>query len=87
MSFDITLNDYSSGLACLHIVDARHGNPLNAWEKMGRPNFPTPSQQQQLRQAAQLPAAIVVNVVDGRLRVMAEPNALIVIQFINLTAK
>ena len=85
LSFDISLNGGTGGLACVHVVDATHGNPLNAWDTMGRPDFPTPEQQKQLRRAAQLPAAKVVNVIDGKISVLAEPDALIVVQFVGLT--
>ncbi|MDR3613832.1 MAG: glycosyl hydrolase [Candidatus Obscuribacterales bacterium] len=84
LTFDITLSDAGNGLACVHTVDETHGNPLNAWNAMGCPNFPTPEQQQKLRQAAQLPAAEVVQLKEGKLSVTAQPNALIVIQFISL---
>jgi xylan 1,4-beta-xylosidase len=83
-SFDITLSDNFSGLACVHVVDATRGNPLKAWEAMGRPAYPTPPQQKLLRRAAQLPPASVVPIDDGRLTVVAEPHALIVIQFIRV---
>jgi xylan 1,4-beta-xylosidase len=83
VTFEITLNDHSNGLACVHVVDATHGNPLGAWDVMGRPDFPTPAQQLLLRRAAQLPPATVATVTDGKLSVTAEPDALIVIQFIN----
>ena len=41
--------------AIIWTVDKHHGSPLTTWEAMGKPNFPTPAQQQILRQAAQLP--------------------------------
>jgi xylan 1,4-beta-xylosidase len=82
ITFDITLNNNSAGLACVHVVDAKHGNSLGAWDDMGRPDFPTPSQQQLLRRAAQLPPASVITLTDGKLSVVAEPDALVVIQFI-----
>jgi xylan 1,4-beta-xylosidase len=36
----------------VEIVDPQHGSALEAWKAMGRPEFPTPQQYQQLRQAA-----------------------------------
>ncbi len=82
ITFDIKLNDYSASLACINVVDAQHGNPLTAWHEMGCPDFPTPVQQQELRRAGQLPPATVTKLVDGKLSVTAEPDALIVIQLI-----
>ena len=84
LTFDITLSGYDSGLACVHTVDHQHGNPINAWIEMGSPDFPTPEEQRQLRQAAQLPSATVALVTGGKLSITAQPDALIVIQFINL---
>lgn len=46
-------------------VDGDHGSPLAAWEAMGRPDFPSRRQQQQLRDAAQLPLPQVVALSSG----------------------
>ena len=83
LTFDIALSDTANGIACVHTVDATHGNSVSAWNAMGSPDFPTPEQQQKLRQAAQLPAAEVVLLKDGKMSVTAQPDALIVIQFIS----
>ncbi len=50
-----------AGLAGAHVasitgVDRNYGSPLDAWENMGRPAFPTQQQQEELRRAGQLPA-------------------------------
>jgi xylan 1,4-beta-xylosidase len=37
-------------------VDHEHGDVQPAYEKLGSPHYPTPSQIKDLRQAAQLPA-------------------------------
>jgi xylan 1,4-beta-xylosidase len=37
-------------------VDPEHGSALNAWEAMGKPDFPTRQQQELLREAGRLPA-------------------------------
>jgi xylan 1,4-beta-xylosidase len=42
--------------ARLSVVDPGHGSALSAWESMGRPDFPSPRQQEQLRAAAILTA-------------------------------
>ena len=41
--------------ATVQVVDAHHGSPLATWEAMGRPDFPSRQQQQQLRDAAESP--------------------------------
>ncbi len=38
-------------------VDPDHGSALKAWEAMGKPDFPTRQQQEQLRRAGELPPA------------------------------
>ena len=40
--------------ARIQMVDRDHGNALAAWEKMGKPDFPSREQQQKLRRAAEL---------------------------------
>jgi xylan 1,4-beta-xylosidase len=42
--------------AVVHRVDATHGSLLGAYEQMGRPKYPTPSQIATLQRAAALPA-------------------------------
>src|SRR5258708_9720510 len=41
--------------AQITVVDKDHSSPLPAWEKMGRPQNPTPAQIESLRKAAALP--------------------------------
>jgi len=43
-----------SHTARIHRVDAAHGSLLRAYEQMGRPTYPTPSQIETLRKAAEL---------------------------------
>lgn len=42
--------------ARIQVVDDDHGSALSAWKAMGEPNFPSREQQEELREAAQLPA-------------------------------
>jgi xylan 1,4-beta-xylosidase len=42
--------------ALIHRVDAAHGSLLDAYQRMGSPRYPTPSQIDILRKAAELPA-------------------------------
>jgi xylan 1,4-beta-xylosidase len=68
--------------AVIWTVDEQHGSPLATWEAMGKPDFPSPSQQQILRQAAQLPPPAIERllVVDPRLTLTLEPHALSLIE-------
>jgi len=49
----------------IEILDRDHGSSLEAWEAMGRPDFPSREQQRQLRAAAQMPAPAVQNLKPG----------------------
>jgi xylan 1,4-beta-xylosidase len=71
-----------SGTASAHItvVDAEHGSPLPAWEKMGRPAFPTLSQIEALRKAGALPVAQSQALKNGALTLTLQPHALALIE-------
>jgi xylan 1,4-beta-xylosidase len=58
------------------IVDKDHGSPLPAWEKMGRPQNPTPAQVESLRKAAALPPAQSEKLTNGSLTLTLPPHAL-----------
>jgi xylan 1,4-beta-xylosidase len=62
------------------IVDKDHGSPLPAWEKMGRPVFPTLAQIRKLREAAALPAAQSQTLQNGSLTLTLQPQALALIE-------
>jgi len=62
------------------IVDAEHGSPLPAWEKMGRPAFPTLAQIEALRKAAALPTAQTRTLKNGSLALTLQPHALALIE-------
>ena len=62
------------------ILDHDHGSPLPAYEKMGRPQFPTLEQLQTLRKAAALPAAESRAIRDGKLTLTLAPQALALVQ-------
>jgi xylan 1,4-beta-xylosidase len=64
------------GAAQVTIVDKEHGSPLPAWEKMGRPQNPTPSQIATLRKAGALPAAQARQLTNGSLTITLPPHAL-----------
>ena len=44
----------SGGVSRIQIVDPHHGSALAAWEAMGKPDFPSREQQEELRKAAEL---------------------------------
>jgi xylan 1,4-beta-xylosidase len=62
------------------VVDMEHGSPLPAWEKMGRPAFPSLRQIQALRKAAALPAAETETLKNGSLALTLQPHALALIE-------
>jgi len=62
------------------IVDKEHGSPLPAWDKMGRPAFPTLAQIEELRQAAALPSPREQNLTNGSLTITLQPHALALIE-------
>jgi xylan 1,4-beta-xylosidase len=49
----------------IETLDRDHGSSLTAWEAMGRPDFPSREQQQQLRAAAHMPAPEVEALAAG----------------------
>jgi xylan 1,4-beta-xylosidase len=62
------------------IVDKEHGSPLPAWDKMGRPAFPTLAQIRELREAAALPAAQTQTLNSDTLTLTLQPQALALIE-------
>jgi len=70
----------SAPFARITIVDKERGSPLPAWEKMGRPAFPTLAQIEALRKAAALPAAQTQSLKSGSLTLTLQPQALALIE-------
>ncbi|TAM82750.1 MAG: glycosyl hydrolase family 39 [Acidobacteria bacterium] len=68
--------------AIVWTVDQHHGSPLAAWEAMGGPQFPAPSQQQILRQAGQLFPPIIESMAADHpsLSITLEPHGLSLIE-------
>lgn len=68
--------------AIIWTVDEHYGSPFTTWEVMGKPNFPTPAQQQILRQAAQIPPPhIEATAADNpTVTVTLQPHALSLIE-------
>jgi xylan 1,4-beta-xylosidase len=62
------------------IVDAEHGSPLPAWEKMGRPASPTIAQIEALRKAGALPQTQNQALKNGSLTLTLQPQSLALIE-------
>jgi len=61
-------------------LDADHGSLLKAYAAMGSPQYPTDSQQEILRKAAQLRPPEDVSIRDGRLNLTLAPKALLLVE-------
>ena len=66
--------------ATVYRLDSTHGSLLSAYEKMGRPAYPTAQQIAQLRQAAALPLAEVQHLARGELNLRLPPQGLALIE-------
>jgi len=66
--------------ASVTIVDALHGSPLAAFEKMGRPAFPSREQIAELRKAGAMPQPKTLPVSQDSLSLTLEPHALALIE-------
>ncbi len=67
-------------VATVTIIDRDHGSPLPAYQRMGRPQYPTPAQLQELGKAAALPAPWLHALKNGDLPVTLEPQGLALIE-------
>ena len=70
----------SARSARITIVDKDHGSPLPTYDKLGRPQSPTPSQIEELRKAAALPAPQQQPIANGALTLKLQPHALALIE-------
>jgi xylan 1,4-beta-xylosidase len=66
--------------AAVYRLDAEHGSITSAYLAMGSPAYPTPTQIQSLKTAAQLPDPESMTIRNGRLALHLAPKALIVIE-------
>jgi len=69
--------------AQVRIVDDDHGSALRAWKEMGEPSFPSREQQQELRDAGQLPAPQARALAKGdspTLTITLAPHALALVE-------
>jgi len=60
-------------------VDSTHGNTLAAYEKMGKPRYPTRKQIAELNRAAVV-VPETTSLSDGRLEIRLSPNALVLLE-------
>jgi len=65
------------------IVDPDHGSPLPAWDKMGRPAFPSTAQIEALRKASAMPPSQTLPLANGSLTLTLPPHALALIELAN----
>jgi len=66
--------------ASIRRVDADHGNPMPAYQRMGSPRYPTQDQLKQLRSAAALPSPEVQSLKNGELTLKLPSEGLAVIE-------
>jgi xylan 1,4-beta-xylosidase len=65
------------------IIDKEHGSPLPAYEKMGRPQFPSRQQIETLRKAAAMPSSEEQTLKNGELKLTLQPHSLALIEVAN----
>ncbi|MGA7540089.1 MAG: hypothetical protein WBW93_15140 [Steroidobacteraceae bacterium] len=79
--FDLTIHGISpSAPAMLWRVDDRHSNVLQAYDGMGRPAWPTPTQIAALRKAGALAAPQRTRLDQGRIQVQVPQHGLVLLQ-------
>ena len=66
--------------AVISRLDATHGSLLAVYDSMGRPRYPTVRQLQDLRQAAELPAAEETELQQGKMTLRLPPHGLALIE-------
>ena len=66
--------------ATIERVDSTHGDPLPAYEKMGRPANPTMQQIEVLRKAGQLPAPDKQALSQGSITLQVPSQGLVVLE-------
>ena len=61
-------------------VDDEHGNVLPIYAAMGKPQYPTPAQAEEMNRRTALPAPEEMKLQAGQLELTLEPNALVLIR-------
>jgi xylan 1,4-beta-xylosidase len=78
--FDIDVSHLAAGAkATVYRLDENHGNAVAAFDRMGRPDFPSREQIVQLREAGKMAASESVALQDGHLSIDVPPQGLVVV--------
>jgi xylan 1,4-beta-xylosidase len=79
--FDIDVSHLAAGAkATVYRLDEDHGNAVAAFDRMGRPDFPSREQIVQLREAGKMAAPESVALQDGHLSIDIPPQGLVVVE-------
>ena len=70
----------AAATATISRVDATHGDPLPAYDRMGKPASPTMAQIEQLRTAAQLPPPETQRLQQGSITIQVPSQGLVLVQ-------
>jgi xylan 1,4-beta-xylosidase len=70
----------ANATATISRVDNQHGNTLALYRKMGSPQYPTMAQVAQLNKDSALPPPTTHKIVNGRLKLTLEPDALLLVK-------
>lgn len=73
-------NSLANARVSLQRVDNEHGNVLPKYAAIGKPNYPTPAQVEQLNRETALSPPEETHLTNGELSLTLEPNALILIK-------
>jgi xylan 1,4-beta-xylosidase len=79
----ITLNIRNAPVnvrATIQRVDNEHGNVFPRYAAIGKPDYPTPAQVEQLNHETALPAPEETHITNGQLSLTLEPNALALVK-------
>ena len=82
-NFTLSFKGFTGGVtAWISVVDRDHGSSLTPWEAMGKPDFPSPHQQERLRAAGRLPPpeARLLEGENPRLDLTLAPHALALVE-------
>jgi xylan 1,4-beta-xylosidase len=80
-SLTLTIDGVAKDAAVsLQRVDEHHGNPMNAYTKMGSPSYPTPAQVDRLNRESALPSPELRRLVNGSLTLDLDKNALVLVE-------
>jgi xylan 1,4-beta-xylosidase len=66
--------------ATIQRVDNEHGNVLPKYASIGKPDYPTPVQVEQLNRETALPVPEETYITNGQLSLTLEPNALVLVK-------